>query len=89
VKRGVPPQRIVVGGFSQGCIVSLLLGLGGRYAGRVAGIVGLSGVLPSGSTVARTKALSSPVSQGTNHLSIENGKAERPYIFLVMAQETS
>lgn len=46
VARGVPAERIVVGGFSQGCAVSLLAGLKGRWAGRVAAIVGLSGYLP-------------------------------------------
>jgi predicted esterase len=55
VARGVRPSRIVVGGFSQGCVVSLLLGLGGRYAGRVGGVVGLSGALCSGGTIERAK----------------------------------
>lgn len=50
VERGVRPERIVVGGFSQGCAVSLLLGLGvgrdDKPERRVGGIVGLSGYLP-------------------------------------------
>lgn len=52
VQKGVPAERIMVGGFSQGAAVSLLLGLGvgaedGRGAGRrVGGVVGLSGYLP-------------------------------------------
>ena len=44
VARGVPPERIVLGGFSQGCAVALLAGL--RHAERLAGIVGMSGYLP-------------------------------------------
>lgn len=47
VRKGVPPQRIVVGGFSQGCAVSLLGDLiSQKYSGRLAGIAGLMGYLP-------------------------------------------
>lgn len=47
VRKGVPPQRIVVGGFSQGCAVSLLGDLiSEKYSGKLAGIVGLMGYLP-------------------------------------------
>ncbi|KAF2769400.1 alpha/beta-hydrolase [Teratosphaeria nubilosa] len=47
VNKGVPPNRIVLGGFSQGCAVSLLTDLvSAKYAGRLAGIVGLMGYLP-------------------------------------------
>ncbi|SMY28683.1 unnamed protein product [Zymoseptoria tritici ST99CH_1A5] len=47
VRKGIPPQRIVLGGFSQGCALSLLLDLTSkRYAGRLGGIVGLMGYLP-------------------------------------------
>ncbi len=42
--RGVPTERIVLAGFSQGCAVALMTGL--RHAERLAGIVGLSGYLP-------------------------------------------
>lgn len=42
--RGVPPQRTVLMGFSQGCAMSLMAGL--RAPQRLAGIVGLSGYLP-------------------------------------------
>lgn len=44
-ERGIPWSRSVIGGFSQGCVVSLALGLG---AGRQtpAGILGMSGFLP-------------------------------------------
>jgi predicted esterase len=43
---GVDGKRIVVGGFSQGCAVSLLWSLVGRNRERVGGVVGLSGYLP-------------------------------------------
>lgn len=44
--KGVPPNRIVLAGFSQGCALSLLTELIGRYSGQLAGIVGLMGYLP-------------------------------------------
>ncbi|KAK4981767.1 Acyl-protein thioesterase 2 [Elasticomyces elasticus] len=45
--KGVPLNRIVLGGFSQGCALSLLTSLTSeKYAGKLAGIVGLSGYLP-------------------------------------------
>lgn len=44
VARGVPAHRIVLGGFSQGCAVTLGAGL--RYPERLAGLVGMSGYLP-------------------------------------------
>ena len=44
VARGVPAERIVVAGFSQGAAMALMTGL--RYPQRLAGIVGLSGYLP-------------------------------------------
>lgn len=46
VGKGIPPQRIVLGGFSQGHAMALLTGLISKYAGRLGGLVGLSGYLP-------------------------------------------
>ena len=46
VAKGIPSHRIVVGGFSQGCAVSLLTDLTSRYSGKLAGAVGLMGYLP-------------------------------------------
>ncbi|KAG0322103.1 hypothetical protein BGZ99_003524 [Dissophora globulifera] len=40
----IPANRIVIGGFSQGCVLSLLTGLTSEY--RFAGIASLSGYLP-------------------------------------------
>ncbi len=42
--RGVPANRIVLGGFSQGCAMTLLAGL--RYPQRLGGLVCMSGYLP-------------------------------------------
>src|SRR5262245_17544593 len=49
-QRGIPADRIVLAGFSQGCAMALLTGL--RHAERLAGIVGLSGYLPIADTTA-------------------------------------
>ncbi|KAL9096304.1 MAG: hypothetical protein Q9165_001301 [Trypethelium subeluteriae] len=44
--RGIPLNRIVLGGFSQGCAVTLLTGLTSKYSGKLAGLVCLSGYMP-------------------------------------------
>lgn len=50
-RKGIPSNRIVLGGFSQGCAMSLLTDLiSAKYSGRLAGIVGLMGYLPLAST---------------------------------------
>ena len=48
--RGIPANRIVVAGFSQGCAMSLMVGL--RHAETLAGIVGMSGYLPLAANMA-------------------------------------
>ena len=48
--RGIPPERTVLAGFSQGCAMALLTGL--RHGQRLAGIVGMSGYLPLAGTLA-------------------------------------
>lgn len=48
VARGVPPERIVLAGFSQGCAVTLGAGL--RHRQRLAGLAGMSGYLPLAAT---------------------------------------
>ena len=60
--RGIAASRIVVAGFSQGCAMSLMVGL--RHAETLAGIVSLSGYLPlAGSTAAEhtTASLKTPI----------------------------
>ncbi len=44
VARGMPAHRIVLGGFSQGCAMTLQTGL--RYRERLAGLMCMSGYLP-------------------------------------------
>ncbi|KAF2714122.1 alpha/beta-hydrolase [Pleomassaria siparia CBS 279.74] len=46
ISKGVPQERIILGGFSQGCAISLLTCLTSKYAGKLGGVVGLSGYLP-------------------------------------------
>lgn len=47
VAKGVPAERIVLGGFSQGHAIALFTGLtSSKYSGKLAGLVGLSGYLP-------------------------------------------
>ncbi|KAF9583596.1 hypothetical protein BGW38_009087 [Lunasporangiospora selenospora] len=43
-ENGIPANRIVIGGFSQGCVMGLLTGLTAEY--KFAGIVSLSGYVP-------------------------------------------
>ena len=50
IANGLPPHRIVLAGFSQGCAVTLGAGL--RYPQRLAGLAGLSGYLPLADTLA-------------------------------------
>lgn len=52
--RGVPAERIVVMGFSQGCAMALMTAL--RYPERLAGAVGLSGYLPLAGTTAAERS---------------------------------
>lgn len=49
-ERGVPPENIVLAGFSQGSAMALYTGL--RHASRLAGIIALSGYLPLRNTMA-------------------------------------
>ena len=44
IGRGIPAERIILAGFSQGCAMTLQTGL--RYPQRLAGLICLSGYLP-------------------------------------------
>jgi phospholipase/carboxylesterase len=55
VARGIPFDRIVLAGFSQGCAMALHTGL--RLQHRLAGIVALSGYLPLADRFATERAL--------------------------------
>jgi phospholipase/carboxylesterase len=52
--RGIPAQRIVLAGFSQGCAMALMTGL--RHTERLGGIVGMSGYLPLAATTEAERA---------------------------------
>jgi phospholipase/carboxylesterase len=58
--RGIPASRIVLGGFSQGCAMTLMAGL--RHGERLAGLLGMSGYLPlAGTTAAERSAANADV----------------------------
>jgi phospholipase/carboxylesterase len=57
IARGIPAERIVVAGFSQGCAIALLTGL--RHGARLGGIVGLSGWLPMAQATAEERSAAS------------------------------
>jgi phospholipase/carboxylesterase len=61
----LPYERVVIGGFSQGCVMSLALGLGAELARRPAAVCGFSGFVPvvDGWTVDTERPLP-PVSLG-------------------------
>ena len=59
-ERGIPSERIVLAGFSQGCAMALLTGV--RHASQLAGIVGMSGYLPLAELTAAER---SPAGQST------------------------
>ncbi len=52
--RGIPANRIVIAGFSQGCAMALMVGL--RHEEKLAGIVGMSGYLPIAVTTAAERS---------------------------------
>jgi phospholipase/carboxylesterase len=60
IARGVPAERIVLAGFSQGCAMALHTGL--RFPQRLAGIMALSGYLPLADTLATERT---PANQHT------------------------
>lgn len=56
VAKGVPEKRIVLGGFSQGHAMAFLTGLiSSKYAGKLAGLVGLSGYLPLNERISKLR----------------------------------
>ncbi|HWP12116.1 MAG TPA: dienelactone hydrolase family protein [Ramlibacter sp.] len=53
-ERGMPADRIVLAGFSQGCAMALMTGV--RHKARLAGIAGMSGYLPLARTTAAERS---------------------------------
>jgi phospholipase/carboxylesterase len=92
-EHGIPPERTVLGGFSQGSVMSYALGLGpGRP--RPAGIMALSGFLPTveGFELDLAKAAGLPVAigHGTDDpvISVEFGRDARDRLVEAGAQVT-
>jgi phospholipase/carboxylesterase len=54
IERGMPAHRIVLGGFSQGCAMTLQTGL--RYKHRLGGLLGMSGYLPLAASTAAERS---------------------------------
>lgn len=52
--RGIPASRIILGGFSQGCAMTLQTGL--RYGEKLAGLLCLSGYVPMADKVAAERS---------------------------------
>jgi len=80
--RGVPPERTVLMGFSQGCAMALLAGL--RAPNRLAGVVGLSGYLPLAERTASERSVANqavPIflahGEQDGVVAIERGQASR------------
>lgn len=48
-KKGIPVEKIILAGFSQGAVIALTTGL--TYPNRLGGIIALSGYLPEGNQV--------------------------------------
>ncbi|TKA78988.1 hypothetical protein B0A55_02565 [Friedmanniomyces simplex] len=80
VRKGIPPNRIVLGGFSQGCALSLFTDLTSKkYSGRLAGIVGLCGYLPlaGGSQLQHLRAVAElPPTHGDVPIFLARGKGD-------------
>lgn len=79
VARGIPSERIVLAGFSQGCAMVLHTGL--RHASRLAGIMALSGYLPLANTLgseasAANRGLPIYMGHGTADPMVAIGRAE-------------
>lgn len=78
-ERGIPSQRIVLAGFSQGCAMALLAGL--RHAEPLAGIVGMSGYLPLAESTAAERSQANArtpifLAHGTHDNVVLLGRAE-------------
>lgn len=81
-ERGMPAERIVLAGFSQGCAMALLTGL--RHRLRLAGVAGLSGYLPLAQHTAAERSDANaltPIFMGHGQqdevVAIERGRASR------------
>jgi phospholipase/carboxylesterase len=79
--RGIPANRIVLAGFSQGCAMTLQTGL--RHPEKLAGLLGLSGYLPIHTTVEAER-------HGANHdtpIFLAHGRSD-PVIPIYRAEQS-
>lgn len=76
VSKGIPENRIVLAGFSQGCAMTLLTGLTSKYSGRLAGLAGLMGYLPLPEKIQTMRAEGGlPAKVGAVPLFLRGGRA--------------
>ena len=79
-KDSIPVERIVVGGFSQGMAISLLLSLvSAKFAGKLGGILAVCGYLPVEKRIASLKAeleISPETTPGITKILVMRGKAD-------------
>jgi len=80
-QRGIAPERIVVGGFSQGAAIALLTGV--RHSQRLAGIIALSGYLPL------ARATASERTQSNAHTPIFMGHGRQDTVVQIERGEVS
>lgn len=92
-EHGIPPERTILGGFSQGSVMAYALGLGARRP-RPAGILALSGFIPEveGFELDLSKAEGLPVAigHGTHDpvISVEFGRDARDRLIDADAEVT-
>ena len=79
--RGIPAERIILAGFSQGCAMTLQTGL--RHPERLAGLLCLSGYVPLASKVAQERA---PASLATP-IFLAHGRGD-PVIPVIRAEQS-
>jgi predicted esterase len=70
LKQGVPTDRIVLGGFSQGHAMALLTGLVSKHAGKLGGLVGLSGYLPLADQIPRLREQAGLLREVSEHTQV-------------------
>ncbi|MFL9880891.1 alpha/beta hydrolase [Herbaspirillum rhizosphaerae] len=79
--RGIPAERIVLAGFSQGCAMTLQTGL--RHPEKLAGLMCLSGYLPLAGTI----AVESSSANQTTPIFMAHGRQD-PVVVMQRAEES-
>jgi phospholipase/carboxylesterase len=81
IARGIPADRIILAGFSQGCAMTLQTGL--RYPGKLAGLMCLSGYVPLADKVSNERTAESI----TTPIFMVHGRAD-PVIPIARAEQS-